>query len=79
MKRYLNIFMVLLILMLFAFSKEKENIEPKTPTIDLGALDSLKCVYHWEVQNDTLKIWTVNDEINNELERLKYLKENFYE
>ena len=59
--------------------KERGPIPQPKFNIELSALDSIGCIYHWEVQNDTLMIWTVEDELNNELERLEYIKENFYE
>jgi len=59
--------------------KERGPIPQPKFNIELSALDSIDCIYYWEVQNDTLKIWTIEDELNNELERLEYIKENFYE
>jgi len=48
-------------------------------TINLSALDSVGCIYYWEVQNDTLRIITVEDEIENELLRLKEIQDLYYE
>jgi len=64
------------------YQKHVKDLDPVPQpkfNIELSALDSIKCIYYWEVQNDTLKIWTIEDELNNELERLEYIKENFYE
>lgn len=47
--------------------------------LNLDALDSVGCIYHWEIYNDTLRISTVDDEIQNELLRLKELKDLYYE
>ena len=45
----------------------------------LDALDSVGCIYHWEVIGDTLYISTVEDEIQNELLRLQEIKDLYYE
>mgnify|MGYP000847817736 CR=1 FL=1 len=47
--------------------------------LNLDALDSVGCIYHWEIYKDTLRISTVDDEIQNELLRLKELKDLYYE
>jgi len=49
--------------------------EPKPLySIDLSELDKLDCVYWWEIQNDTLKIWTAEDEKKSEAERHEYIR-----
>lgn len=73
---------ILVVLTLLVVSCKQE--QPANPTIvtkqiDLSALDSLGCVYDWYVQDGVLKVTTVHDELNSELERLEYIKENFYE
>jgi len=47
---------------------------PNIPCQNLDALDSIKEIMFWEIQNDTLRIWTVEDEKKNELERIKYIR-----
>lgn len=47
--------------------------------LNLDALDSVGCIYYWEIYNDTLRIITIEDEIQNELLRLKELKDLYYE
>ena len=39
-----------------------KNVTVNTKTVDLSELDSVDCVLWWEVQNDTLKVWTKEDE-----------------
>ena len=59
--------------------KKRGPIPQPKYSIDLSQLDSIPCIYYWEVQDGRLQVWTVGDEVENELERLRYLKENFYE
>jgi len=47
--------------------------------LNLDVLDSVGCIFHWEIYNDTLRIITIEDEIQNELLRLKELKDLYYE
>ena len=47
--------------------------------LNLDALDSVGCIYYWEIYNDTLRIITIEDEIQNELLRLQELKDLYYE
>lgn len=51
----------------------------KSNNIDLSALDSVGCILDWYVQDGVLKIRTTKDEINDELQRLKYIQKTFYE
>ena len=51
-----------------------ENFTVNEKTIDLSELDSVDCVVWWEVQNDTLKIWTEEDERRADIERYNYIR-----
>jgi len=42
--------------------------------VDLSELDSVDCVVWWEIQNDTLKIWTEEDERRADIERFNYIR-----
>jgi len=60
--------------------KHKSQIESsKDNKIDLSVLDSIEYILDWSVQDGVLKIRTAKDEINDELERLKYIQKTFYE
>ena len=61
-----------------SYYESKKTVSAGMP-INLSALDSVRSIYYWEVINDTLRIITVEDEIENELKRLEYIKETFYE
>lgn len=50
-----------------------------TEQIDLSVLDSMDCVYDWYIEDKVLHVRTVHDELKDELERLEYIKEHFYE
>ncbi len=50
-----------------------------TPDIDipcqnLDVLDSVEEILHWEIINDTLQIYTIQDSINDEIERWNYIR-----
>lgn len=47
--------------------------------IDLSVLDSIDYILDWYVQDGVLKVITTKDEINDELQRLKYIQKTFYE
>ncbi|MDA9016557.1 hypothetical protein N9H63_01095 [bacterium] len=51
-----------------------ENFTVNEKTVDLSELDSVDCVVWWEVQNDTLKIWTEEDERRADIERFNYIR-----
>ena len=51
-----------------------ENFTVNDKTVDLSELDSVDCVVWWEVQNDTLKIWTEEDERKSDIDRLNYIR-----
>jgi hypothetical protein len=51
-----------------------QNSYTKSHNIYLGQLEKLDCVIWWEIQKDTLKIWTAEDERNAELERYNYIR-----
>src|SRR5210317_2664910 len=42
--------------------------------VDLSELDSVDCVVWWEIQNDTLKVWTEEDERRADIERFNYIR-----
>ena len=51
-----------------------KNVTVNTNTVDLSELDSVDCVVWWEIQNDTLKIWTEEDERRADIERYNYIR-----
>jgi hypothetical protein len=51
-----------------------ENFTVNEKTVDLSELDSVDCVVWWEIQNDTLKIWTEEDERRADIERFNYIR-----
>ena len=51
-----------------------ENFTVNDKTVNLSELDSVDCVVWWEVQNDTLKIWTEEDERKSDIDRLNYIR-----
>jgi hypothetical protein len=51
-----------------------KNVTVNTKTVDLSELDSVDCVLWWEVQNDTLKVWTKEDERRADIERYNYIR-----
>ena len=51
-----------------------ENITVNDKTINLSELDSVDCVLWWEIQNDTLKVWTEEDERRANIERFNYIR-----
>lgn len=51
-----------------------KNVTVNTKTVDLSELDSVDCVIWWEVQNDTLKVWTEEDERRADIERYNYIR-----
>ena len=51
-----------------------ENITVNDKTINLSELDSVDCVLWWEIQNDTLKVWTEEDERRADIERFYYIR-----
>jgi hypothetical protein len=51
-----------------------KNVTVNTKTVDLSELDSVDCVLWWEIQNDTLKIWTEEDERRANIERFNYIR-----
>ena len=75
------------LVLLFGCSNQQAAVTPVNRGVDtllytplnLDVLDSVGCIYHWEIYKDTLRIITVEDEIQNELLRLKELRELYYE
>ena len=51
-----------------------KNITMNEKTVDLSELDSVDCVVWWEIQNDTLKVWTEEDERRADIERFNYIR-----
>lgn len=54
-----------------------EKAEPRdknTPCQNLDVLDDLKEVMHWEIIDDTLRIYTLQDSIRDEIERWNYIR-----
>lgn len=66
-------FLGILLIFVIQCSVDK-NITMNKKTVDLSELDSVDCVVWWEVQNDTLKIWTEEDERKSDLDRLNYIR-----
>ena len=48
--------------------------DPDIPCQNLDVLDSVDYILHWEIINDTLHIYTKDDEKRDEYERWKYIK-----
>jgi len=51
-----------------------EERNPDIPCQNLDVLDSVDYILHWEIINDTLHIYTKDDEKRDEYERWKYIK-----
>jgi len=66
-------FLGILLIFVIQCSVDK-NITMNEKTVDLSELDSVDCVVWWEVQNDTLKIWTEEDERRADIERFNYIR-----
>ena len=66
-------FLGILLIFVIQCSIDK-NTTVNDNTVDLSELDSVDCVVWWEVQNDTLKIWTEEDERKSDLDRLNYIR-----
>ncbi len=66
-------FLGILLIFVIQCSVDK-NITMNEKTVDLSELDSVDCVVWWEVQNDTLKIWTEEDERKSDIDRLNYIR-----
>ena len=45
-----------------------------TPCQNLDVLDEVDEILHWEIINDTLTIYTRQDSIRDEIERIKYIR-----
>ena len=50
------------------------NTSSDIPCQNLDALNKVDDILHWEIQNDTLHIYTKKDSIRDEYERYKYIK-----
>jgi hypothetical protein len=54
---------------------ELNNVDlSELDSVYLSELDSVDCVLWWEIQNDTLKIWTEEDERRADIERYNYIR-----
>ena len=51
-----------------------KNTTVNDNNVDLSELDSVDCVLWWEIQNDTLKVWTEEDERRANIERFNYIR-----
>lgn len=74
---YFNILVVVLFLGIMALGSSNNNEPIKSsdiPCQNLDVLNSVKEIMHWEIINDTLCIYTVQDSINDEYERWNYIK-----
>jgi hypothetical protein len=74
---YLNVLVVVFFLGIMLIGSSNEN--EITPGIDipcqnLDVLDSVEEILHWEIINDTLQIYTIQDSINDEIERWNYIR-----
>ena len=55
----------------------KEKVQPRDkdiPCQNLDVLDNLKEVLDWEIIDDTLRIYTIQDSIQDEIERWNYIR-----
>lgn len=52
----------------------KKDSSKSTPCQNLDALDSVCEIMHWEIIDDTLRIYTQQDSIRDEIERIKYIR-----
>ena len=66
-------FLGILLIFVIQCSVDK-NITMNEKTVDLSELDSVDCVVWWEIQNDTLKVWTEEDERRADIERFNYIR-----
>ena len=74
---YLNVLVVVFFLgiMLMGSSNENEITSGiDIPCQNLDVLDSVEEILHWEIINDTLQIYTIQDSINDEIERWNYIR-----
>jgi len=74
---YFNVLVVVLFLGIMALGSSNNNEPIKSsdiPCQNLDVLDSVEEILHWEIINDTLQIYTIQDSINDEYERWNYIK-----
>jgi len=74
---YFNVLVVVLFLGIMALGSSNNNEPIKSsdiPCQNLDVLNSVDEIMHWEIINDTLCIYTVQDSINDEYERWNYIK-----
>ena len=78
--RFLGFISILLIFVIQCSIDENFTVNDNTVdlyelnNVDLSKLDSVDCVVWWEIQNDTLKIWTEEDERKSDIDRLNYIR-----
>lgn len=74
---YLNVLVVVFFLGIMLIGSSNENeITPGVdiPCQNLDVLDSVEEILHWEIINDTLQIYTIQDSINDEIKRWNYIR-----
>ena len=49
------------------------QVQTKKYHLNLDALDNIKEIIHWEIWNDTLLLYTIQDSIKDEIKRYKYM------
>ena len=70
--RFLGFISILLIFVIQCSIDKNTTVNDNT--VDLSELDSVDCVVWWEIQNDTLKVWTEEDERRANIERFNYIR-----
>ena len=73
---YINMFIVLFVLgiMLVGSTNDNTFYHKDIPCQNLDALDDVYEIMHWEIIDDTLRIYTRQDSINDAIERLNYIR-----
>lgn len=74
--KYINMFIVLFILGIMALGSANDDsyYHKDIPCQNLDVLDSVGEILHWEIIDDTLRIYTRQDSIRDEIERIKYIR-----
>lgn len=74
--KYINMFIVLFILSIMTLGSANDDsyYHKDIPCQNLDVLDKVDEIIHWEMLNDTLRIYTRKDSIRDELERWKYIR-----
>lgn len=74
---YINMFIVLFILGVMVVGSTNDSTtfyQEDIPCQNLDALDDVSEIMHWEMIDDTLRIYTLQDSINDEIERWNYIR-----